>query len=62
MNGEINMQIQSLSIVVPTERCVNDCAFCVSKQHYEEYGKNRISVISPEYDRACYVYCGKKRT
>ncbi len=25
------MRIQSLSVVVPTKRCVNDCPFCVSK-------------------------------
>ncbi len=27
------MNIQSLSIVVPSERCINDCKFCVSKMH-----------------------------
>ena len=27
------MQIQSLSIVVPTKKCVNKCKFCVSKMH-----------------------------
>ena len=27
------MKIQSLSIVVPTNGCVNDCPFCVSKMH-----------------------------
>lgn len=31
------MLIQSLSIVVPTKRCVNDCPFCVSKMHSSEY-------------------------
>lgn len=46
------MNIQSLSIVVPTERCVNDCAFCVSKQHTEDYGKNRMFPGNPEFHRA----------
>lgn len=27
------MKIQSLSIVVPSPRCINDCKFCVSKMH-----------------------------
>ena len=31
------MKIQSLSIVVPTRKCVNNCAFCVSKTHDNDY-------------------------
>ena len=31
------MEIQSLSIVVPNKRCINDCAFCVSKMHCGTY-------------------------
>lgn len=31
------MKIQSISIVVPTKRCMNDCPFCVSKMHDNEY-------------------------
>jgi MoaA/NifB/PqqE/SkfB family radical SAM enzyme len=31
------MNIQSISIVVPTKRCMNDCPFCVSKMHDNEY-------------------------
>jgi len=32
------MIIQTMSIVVPTKnRCVNDCAFCVSKTHTNDY-------------------------
>lgn len=27
------MKIQSLSVLVPNHRCINDCAFCVSKMH-----------------------------
>ena len=31
------MNIQSLSISVPTNTCVNDCKFCVSKMHNNDY-------------------------
>ena len=31
------MNIQSLSIVVPTHGCMNQCKFCVSRMHKEEY-------------------------
>ena len=31
------MKIQSISIVVPTNRCVNNCKFCVSKMHESKY-------------------------
>ena len=31
------MNIQSLSIVVPNRRCINNCAFCVSKMHCGEF-------------------------
>ncbi len=34
------MNIQSLSIVVPTGGCWNHCAFCVSRMHHEDYGKS----------------------
>ena len=27
------MNIQSLSIVIPTRGCINNCKFCVSKMH-----------------------------
>lgn len=30
------MNIQSLSIVVPNKRCINNCAFCVSKMHCDD--------------------------
>lgn len=38
------MKVQSLSIVVPTGRCWNDCPYCVSKQHCEKYSKDIISI------------------
>lgn len=31
------MKIQSLSIVVPTKRCINNCKFCVSRLHDAPY-------------------------
>ena len=36
------MNIQSLSIVVPTKNCWNKCEFCVSRMHHEDYGKSII--------------------
>jgi uncharacterized Fe-S cluster-containing radical SAM superfamily enzyme len=32
-----NMKPQSISIVVPTRACVNNCPFCVSKTHDNDY-------------------------
>ena len=43
------MKIQSLSIVVPNKGCVNNCAFCVSKMHCEEY-KNQMDDNLPFFD------------
>lgn len=31
------MNIQSISVVVPTKGCVNDCKFCVSRMHENDY-------------------------
>ena len=31
------MNIQSLSIVVPNKKCINNCRFCVSRMKVEEY-------------------------
>lgn len=42
------MNIQSLSVVVPSTKCINDCAFCVSKMHKEEY-KNQLDSNKPFY-------------
>lgn len=50
------MNIQSLSIVVPTEKCVNNCAFCVSRQHTEEYGENRMKPGRSDFHRAYRDY------
>lgn len=43
------MKIQSLSVVVPAKRCVNDCMFCVSKMHESDY-ENMISDKNLYYD------------
>lgn len=31
------MEIQSLSVVVPTNGCINNCPFCVSRMHANDY-------------------------
>lgn len=36
------MKIQSISIVVPTKRCVNNCPFCVSRMHDNEFEDNFV--------------------
>lgn len=43
------MRIQSLSIVVPNPKCVNNCAFCVSKMHCDAY-KNQMDDNLPFFD------------
>jgi len=43
------MRFQSLSIVVPAKKCVNDCKFCVSKMHESEY-ETMISDKNLYYD------------
>lgn len=43
------MLIQSLSIVVPAKKCINNCAFCVSHMRCEEY-KNQMDSNLPFYD------------
>lgn len=43
------MKIQSLSVVVPTNGCINDCRFCVSRMKLDEY-KNQMDDNRPFYD------------
>lgn len=43
------MKIQSLSVVVPNQKCVNGCAFCVSKMHCDTY-KNQMDDNLPFFD------------
>ena len=43
------MKVQSLSVVVPNSRCINHCAFCVSRMHPDEY-KNQMDDNLPFFD------------
>lgn len=43
------MSIQSLSIVVPSKNCINNCKFCVSKMHGGILYEDRISQVSQFY-------------
>lgn len=43
------MNIQSLSIVVPNKSCINNCPFCVSKMHCDNY-KNQLDENLPFFD------------
>lgn len=59
------MNIQSVSIVVPINgSCMNNCPYCVSRQHHENYGKNNYGNVlgdrsvefTPEYlNRLKYI-------
>lgn len=51
------MNIQSLSIVVPTGQCWNNCPYCVSRMHCESYDPiASYDIISPGYlNRIKYV-------
>lgn len=40
---------QSLSVVVPNKKCINNCAFCVSKMHTEDF-KNQMDGNLPFFD------------
>lgn len=52
------MKIQSLSIVVPNKQCINNCPFCVSKMHNEDY-KNQLDHNLPFFD--LYIKDYRKR-
>lgn len=43
------MNIQSLSVVVPNKKCINDCCFCVSKMHCENI-PNLIDISNPDFN------------
>lgn len=43
------MKIQSLSVVVPNKKCLNNCKFCVAHMHEEPY-KNQMDENYPFYD------------
>lgn len=44
------MQIQSLSIVVPSKGCINKCPFCVSRMVNSDKYENRMDINHPHYD------------
>lgn len=41
------MQIQSLSIVVPSKGCINKCPFCVSRMVNSNTYENRMDIDHP---------------
>jgi sulfatase maturation enzyme AslB (radical SAM superfamily) len=43
------MKIQSLSIVIPTVKCVNHCPFCVSKTHDNNYNITNGEFFNEDY-------------
>lgn len=43
------MKVQSLSVVVPNQKCINNCAFCVSKMNCDNY-KNQMDDNLPFFD------------
>lgn len=43
------MNIQSLSVVVPNQHCINTCAFCVSRMNNDIY-PNLMDIDNPLYD------------
>lgn len=43
------MKIQSLSVVVPNQRCINNCKPCVSKMHCSNY-KDQLNENIPFFD------------
>lgn len=48
------MNIQTISVVIPTKGCVNNCKFCVSKMHENNYLS--INDISSFVKRIKYAY------
>lgn len=49
------MNIQSLSVVVPNKKCINDCKFCVSKMHANKY-QNNMDISNCNYHMAIEDY------
>lgn len=43
------MKIQSLSVVVPNNKCINNCKFCVSKMHANDV-KDQLNENLPFFD------------
>ena len=51
------MNIQSLSICVPAKKCINDCKFCCSKMHGDDYEDR----FTPICSTMSYIEDMKKR-
>ena len=45
------MKIQSLSVVVPTNGCINNCPFCVSKMHETDKWVDENNVSESFFDK-----------
>ena len=45
------MDIQSLSIVVPGTKCINNCKFCVSRTHEDIIYDDYINDLIPDLER-----------
>ena len=43
------MNIQSLSVCVPAQRCINDCKFCCSKMHTADYDDHFTDICRYSY-------------
>lgn len=43
------MKIQSLSIVIPTVKCINNCPFCVSRMHDNNYDMENGEFFNEDY-------------
>ena len=43
------MNIQSLSVCVPAQRCINDCKFCCSKMHAADYDDHFTDICRYSY-------------
>ncbi|MCM1324384.1 MAG: radical SAM protein [Acetobacter sp.] len=52
------MKIQSLSIAVPANKCINDCKFCVSKMHCGDY-LNRIDTMNEDFPTVVNEYLAR---
>lgn len=55
------MQIQSLSIVVPSKGCINKCPFCVSRMVNSNTYENKMDIDDPDYDYNVREYLKRLR-
>ena len=55
------MKIQSLSIVVPSNGCINKCPFCVSRMVGSNGYENLMDINHPHYDINVREYLKRMR-